>query len=129
MARKDEASTSTSQVPINSSINMSNVEYKKLVEKLTFQIFNVHTSMTAFNEEIEKLSSSNSKLVSRNEHLELMIVNIEALKQEIEYLKNKIVCADHIEIDASSRVFVYNNFLLQYTQPLLWMWKLIYVSY
>ena len=56
---------------------MFNVEYKKLVEKLTSKMFNVHTSMTAANEEIEKLSYSNSKLTSRNEHLELMIVNIE----------------------------------------------------
>ena len=70
---------------------------KKLDEKLTFEMFNVHTSMTAANEEIEKLSSSNSKLVSRNEHLELMIVNSETLKKEIEYLKSEIVCADQIE--------------------------------
>ena len=60
-------------------------------------MFNVHTSIIVANEEIKKLSSSNSKLVSRNEHLELMIVNIEALKQEIEYIKNKIGCAGQIE--------------------------------
>ena len=80
MASQDEAIASTSQVPIISSIKMSNAEYKMLVEKLTSEMFNVHTSMTTANEEIQKLSASNSKLISRNEHLELMIVNIEALK-------------------------------------------------
>ena len=63
MASKDEASTS--QVPIISSINMSNAKYKNLVEKLNSEMFNVHISMTTTNEEIENLSSSNSKLSSR----------------------------------------------------------------
>ena len=80
MANQDEPSASTSQVPIISSIKMSNVEYKMLVEKLIYEICNVHTSMTTANEEIQKLSASNSKLINRNEHLELMFVNIEALK-------------------------------------------------
>ena len=97
MATQDEAGSSISQVPIISSIKMSNAEYKMLVEKLTSEIFNVHTSMTAANEEIQKLSTSNSKLIERNEHLELSLVNIEALKQEVEYLKNKILCAEKIE--------------------------------
>ena len=56
-------------------------------------MFNVHTSMTAANEEIQKLSTSNSKLISRIENLELMLVNIEELKQELEYLTNKIIYA------------------------------------
>ena len=63
-----------------------------LVEKITYEMFNVHTSMTVVNEEIQKLSTSNSKLIDRNEHLELSLVNTEALKQKVEYLKNKIVC-------------------------------------
>ena len=45
----------------------------------------------------KKLSASNSKLIERNKHLELSLVNIEALKQEVEYLKNKILCAEKIE--------------------------------
>ena len=80
MANQDEAGTSINQVPIISSIKMSNAEYKMLVEKLTSEMFNVHTSMTDANEEIQKLSASNSKLIERNEHLKLSIVNIEALK-------------------------------------------------
>ena len=47
--------------------------------------------------EIQKLYSSNSKPIERNEHLELSLVNIEALKQEVEYLKNKFFCAEKIE--------------------------------
>ena len=97
MDNQDEASASTNQVPIIYLIKMSNAEYKMLVEKLTSEMFNVHTSMTAANEEIQKLSASNSKLIDRNEHLELSLMNTEALKQEVEYLKNKIVCADQIE--------------------------------
>ena len=80
MASQDKAHASTSQAPIISSIKMSNDEYKMFVKKLTYKMFNVHTSMTATNEEIPKLSYSNSKLISRNEHLELMIVNIKTLK-------------------------------------------------
>ena len=94
MANQDEAGTSISQVPIISSIKMSNAEYKMLVEKLTSEIFNVHTSMTAANEEIQKLSTSNAKIIERNEHLELSVMNTEALKQKVEYLKNKIMCAE-----------------------------------
>ena len=97
MANQDEASASNSQVPIISSIKISNVEYKMLIEKLTSEMFNVHTSMTIANEEIQKLSTGNSKLIERNEHLELSLLNNEALKQEVEYFKNKIVCADQFE--------------------------------
>ena len=79
MDNQDEASASTSRVPIISSIKMSNAEYKMQVEKLTSEMFNVDTSMNAANEEIQKLFASNSKLISRNEHLELTLVNIEAL--------------------------------------------------
>ena len=79
-----------------SRIKMSNDKYKMLVEKLTSEIFNVHTSMAVANEEIQKLSASNSKLIERNEHLELSLVNTEALKQKVEYLKNKILCAEKI---------------------------------
>ena len=50
----DEASSSTNKVPIISSIDMKNTEYKKIVEKLTSEMFNAHTSMTATNEKIEK---------------------------------------------------------------------------
>ena len=97
MASKDEVGSSNNQAPIISSIKMSNSEYKMLVEKLTSKMFNVLTSMTSTNEEIQKLSASNSKLIERNEHLELSLVNIEALKQEVEYLKNKILCVEKIE--------------------------------
>ena len=68
MDNQDEASASTSYVPIISSIKISNVEFKMLVEKPTSEMFNVHTSMTAANEEIQKFSTSNSKLISRNEN-------------------------------------------------------------
>ena len=97
MDNKDEAGKSISQVSIISSIKMSNAEYKMLIEKRTSEMFNVHTSMTAANEKIQKLSTSNSKLIKKNEHLEFYIVNIAALKQEVEYLKNKIMCAEKIE--------------------------------
>ena len=53
-------------------------------------MFNVHTSMTAANEEIQKLSTSNSKLIERNEHLEFSIVNIEALKKKWNISRTKL---------------------------------------
>ncbi|MGI4673474.1 hypothetical protein ACR2XN_28825, partial [Klebsiella pneumoniae] len=60
-------------------------------------MFNIHTSMTSANEEIERLTALNASLVKRNDELELLVILTENQKQEIEYLKNKIVCANQIE--------------------------------
>ena len=48
MAHSDEsASSSTSQVPLLTTIDMTTPQYKKTVESLSSEIFNIHTSMIA----------------------------------------------------------------------------------
>ena len=46
---------------------MSNSEYKKTVEELSVEMFNVHTSMLAANEENERLVLKVKMLESRNQ--------------------------------------------------------------
>ena len=93
-SRKDEFS---SQVPILTTIEMSVEDYKHIVEKLSTDLFNIHTSMTCANEEIARLSSKNALLIKKNEELELIVVQVENLEEKIEYLQNKILCASQIE--------------------------------
>ena len=61
-------------------------------------MFNIHTSMLAANEELEKLIAKNAELTEKNEKLGLMVVNRESLKHEVDYLKNKLVCTKQIEL-------------------------------
>ena len=76
---------------------MSSSEYKVVVEQLSIDMFNIHTSLTTSNEEIAKLSARNELLNKRNEELELTTMHVENLKKEIEYLDNKVLCASQIE--------------------------------
>lgn len=48
--------------------------------------------MTAINEEITRLCASNIELKQRNEQLELMLVYLESLKQDNEFLRKKLDC-------------------------------------
>lgn len=50
-------------------------------------MFNIHTSMITANEENVKLNARIVELNRRNESLELMVMNVYALKEEIVYLK------------------------------------------
>lgn len=47
-------------------LDMSTSECKKTVEQLSVKMFNIHTSMTAGNEEITRLSAKNEVLNKRN---------------------------------------------------------------
>lgn len=50
---------SSNQVPILTIIDMSVEEYKHPIEKLSIDMFNIHTSMTSTN---EKMLKSNTKM-------------------------------------------------------------------
>lgn len=50
-------------------------------------MFNLHTSMTATNKEIIRLTTKNVELNKKNEELEVIDIHTETLKQEVECLK------------------------------------------
>ncbi|KAK1365156.1 hypothetical protein POM88_040717 [Heracleum sosnowskyi] len=95
MAFSDDGDSS--QVPILTSLDMTPIQYKQTVEDMSTEMFNIHTSMLAANEEIDRLTARNLELTEKNEELELMVVNLDGLKKEVEYLKNKVICAEQIE--------------------------------
>ncbi|KAK1384526.1 hypothetical protein POM88_022261 [Heracleum sosnowskyi] len=97
MADSSEESPQLSQVPILTTIDMSNSEYKKTVQDLSVELFNVHTSMLASEMENAKLVLKIKNLESKNEELELVAVILEDLKQKNAYLENKVKCNDEIE--------------------------------
>lgn len=80
-------------------------ECKHTVEKLSIDMFNIHTRMIATNEKIVKLNAKNAMLNTRNEELELTDVHTKNLKHEVEYLKNKVLCVDQIENALREQIF------------------------
>ncbi|KAK1363912.1 CCHC-type domain-containing protein [Heracleum sosnowskyi] len=97
MADSSEESPQSSQVHILTTIDMSNSEYKKTVQDLSVELFNVHTSMLASEIENAKLVLKIKNLESKNEELMLVAVTLEDLKQRNEYLENKVKCNGEIE--------------------------------
>ena len=73
------------------------LHYKQTIEDLSVEMFNIHTSMLAANEENEKLALKVKMLEAMNEELELACVGMLDLKQKIEYLENKDKCNKEVE--------------------------------
>ncbi|KAK1379369.1 hypothetical protein POM88_026113 [Heracleum sosnowskyi] len=97
MAKSDDVSSSSSSwVPSLILLDMSKDEYKQVVEELSAEMFNIHTSLTAINEEITRLVKLNETLKSENEMLLLKTSPLDSLAQENARLKNDIVCAKEI---------------------------------
>lgn len=88
---------SSNQVPTLITIEVSTSQYKKTIKTLNTEMFNIHTIMMVVNKENAKLNYRNVELSKRNDYLEQMVLNFDALKEEIEYLKNTIVCAEKIK--------------------------------
>ena len=97
MADTTESTPTSSKVSLLSTVEMSNSDYKQTVEDLSVEMFNIHTSMLAANEENEKLALKVKMLEARNEELELACVGMLDLKQKIEYLENKDKCNKEVE--------------------------------
>ena len=97
MADTTGSTPTSSKVPLLSTIEMSNSDYKQTVEDLSIELFNIHTSMIAASEENEKLVLQVLMLETRNEELELACVGVLDLKQKIEYLENKDKCNKEVE--------------------------------
>ena len=97
MAYTTESTATSSNVSLLSTVEMSNSDYKQTVEDLNVEMFNIHTSMLAANEENEKLVLKVKMLETRNEELELACVGMLDLKQKIKYLENKDKCNKEVE--------------------------------
>ena len=55
MTNTTESTPTSSKVSFLSTVEMSNIDYKQMVEDLSVEMFNIHTSMLATSEENEKL--------------------------------------------------------------------------
>ena len=97
MADTIESTPTSSKVSFLSTIEMSNSDYKQVVEDLSVEMFNIQISMLAASEENEKLVLKVKMLEIRNEELELACVGMLDLKQKIEYLENKDKCNKEVE--------------------------------
>ncbi|KAL1824142.1 hypothetical protein ACET3Z_010920 [Daucus carota] len=64
---------------------------------MSTEMFHIHTSMVAANEEVNRLKKINEKLESEKQETELLLVELDAAKQENAYLRNKLKCASEIE--------------------------------
>ncbi|KAL8132633.1 hypothetical protein AgCh_008205 [Apium graveolens] len=93
-----EAFTSKSKVPTLTTIDLNASQYKETVEKMSVEMFHIHTSLVAVTEEVSRLTKANEKLESEKQNMDLLLVELESVKQENEYLKNKLKCANEIEV-------------------------------
>ena len=73
---KDDDESDSNQVPTLTTVDMSVDEYKSVVEKLSVEMFNLHTSLTASNEELAKVTSKNVELVKKNEELSTLLLRL-----------------------------------------------------
>ncbi|KAL8120267.1 hypothetical protein AgCh_017429 [Apium graveolens] len=81
-----ESSSSKSKTPTLTTIDLNMNQYKETVEKISTEMFHIHTSMVAANEEVSRLTKINEKLESEKQETELLLVELEALKQEVSRL-------------------------------------------
>ncbi|KAL8124455.1 hypothetical protein AgCh_012194 [Apium graveolens] len=99
-----ESSASKSEVPILTTIELHDTQYKETVEKMGVEMFNIHKIMMAATEEVSRLSKINEKLEIEKQKLELHLGGLEIVKQENEYLKNKFKCAGEVEVVLRERI-------------------------
>ncbi|KAL8089641.1 hypothetical protein AgCh_039212 [Apium graveolens] len=92
-----ESSSSEPQVPTLTNTDLNMNQYKETIEKMSAEMFHIHTSMVDVNEEVSTLTKINEKLENVKQGNKLLIVELEALKQENGYLKNKLKYANEIE--------------------------------
>lgn len=98
MANSLEASPRTSQIQTLKTIDMTNDEYKKTVQKLTEEIFSIHQCLVMAEKECARLASKFSAFEKKIEELELVVVTLEDLKTRNAYLENKVKNNDKLEI-------------------------------
>ncbi|KAL8099537.1 hypothetical protein AgCh_031976 [Apium graveolens] len=70
--------------------------FKETVEKMSMEMFYIHTSLVAAIEEVSRLSKANEKLDIEKQDLKQQLVELKTVKQENEYLKNKLKNASQL---------------------------------
>ncbi|KAL8103331.1 hypothetical protein AgCh_027774 [Apium graveolens] len=95
--KQGESSSSKSQVPTLTTTDLNVSQYKETVEKMSIKMFHIHTSIVAANEEVSRLTKINEKLENEKQEAELLLVELEAVRQENAYMKNKLKYATEIE--------------------------------
>ena len=75
-----ESSSSKSQVPTLTTTDLNVSQYKETVEKMSTEIFHIHTSMVAANEKVSRLTKINEKLENEKQEAELLLVELETTK-------------------------------------------------
>ncbi|KAL8092201.1 hypothetical protein AgCh_034479 [Apium graveolens] len=79
--KQGESSSSKLQTPTLTTIDLNMNQYKETVEKMSTEMFHIHTSMVSANKEVSRLTKINEKLESEKQETELLLVELEALKQ------------------------------------------------
>ncbi|MCH98016.1 hypothetical protein A2U01_0019015 [Trifolium medium] len=101
---KEESSPSSHELPILTTLDITTAQYKKTVEEMSTEMLNIHTSMMATTEELTRLLNVNCELEDKNEKLSLMLVSFESVKQDNEYLKNKLDYAEKVEAELKAKL-------------------------
>ncbi|KAL8109486.1 hypothetical protein AgCh_025545 [Apium graveolens] len=65
-----ESFSSKTKVPTLTTINLNESQYKETVEKMSIEIFHIHTSMVEATEEVSRLSKANEKLEISGQYYE-----------------------------------------------------------
>lgn len=83
----DKNSKPKVEVLILNTFDLTASQYKKNVEEMSIELFNIHTSIVAAIEEFTRLTNMNRELELKNGKLMLILVSLESLKQDNVYLK------------------------------------------
>ncbi|KAL8090413.1 hypothetical protein AgCh_039763 [Apium graveolens] len=76
---RGKSSSSKSEVPTLTTIDLNTSQYKETVEKMSVKMFHIHTSMVAATEEVSRLSKLNENLEIEKQDLELQLVELETV--------------------------------------------------
>lgn len=104
MTTSYEESSSKIVMPIPTTVEMFNSQYKHNVEKMSEEMFNIHTSSLTANEEVGRLTSANDELVKRVKELELLVVGLQEYNRDDESQEEKLGNIKHSEKALSAKI-------------------------
>ena len=91
MANTDDAAESSS------SGNIQTLTHVPSYSSIICKPIDILSVESATNIEISRLHAKNIKLTEKNDTLRLLDVENDTLRQEVKFLKNKLLCADQVE--------------------------------
>ncbi|KAL8110501.1 hypothetical protein AgCh_026281 [Apium graveolens] len=75
-----ESSSSKSEVPTLTTTDLKTSQNKETVDKMSVEMFHIHSSMVAATEKVSRMSKTNEKLEIEKQELELQLVELETVK-------------------------------------------------